>query len=740
VTVVEGVAGVASVAVLAAVDALCAGHPDRDRFDVALWQAQTLAVEDLDPTVVAAVAMLLEPYRLWLVTIGMSLPALAADAGEGSADGSVADALANREISARVVAVDGDQFRVTVRDDDRHAHTAFAVVPGATRQGRQWVLPMARAAALTIWRLRCGASPQVRLLCTQAVRSTTPTAIGTGARIEPDGDGWRVPMVAAVPRNVAAIRARFANPMIDGADLRVGPIDAAALVDLSGEMGWICDDSLHKAAQHLRDRCRRSGNIVDAGLVIDGLDPDFELQHFQTVGVEFVIETGGRCLISDEPGLGKTAISLASIAALDAFPAIVVCKAGLKLNWDREIATVLAGRTATIVTGTTPAAIEPADVVIINFDILVERLDDLIALNAGGIIVDESHLTKELPTAPTSARNYLKAKAEGNKKKKRPVGSMRVWALIELCTHIRTTDGAVLLLSATNRPNRAREFWPQLLMVGHDETFGGWKPFSRRFCDGAQRFGRWDAEGSTNEEQLGVLLRSTCMLRRTQAQANPQLPALIHTRIEVTMNAANTAAYRKAEVNAKRVMPGMSQPDQRREFAVLRKAAAEAKLPAVFRWLDDFIAGEETGRPEKVVVFAHHRDVQQALAERYGNIWLRALSDQKPAEAERIKAQFQTDEDTRVIICGPGAKEGHTLTAAEHVAIIEPPWTWADAEQMAGRVYGRLNDAHGGQVWWLSCDDTVDRLVHRVLDRKRTGHNATMNPADELVELFLTGH
>ncbi|RPH75144.1 MAG: DEAD/DEAH box helicase, partial [Candidatus Rokuibacteriota bacterium] len=61
-----------------------------------------------------------------------------------------------------------------------------------------------------------------------------------------------------------------------------------------------------------------------------------ELRPFQRAGVAYALEAR-RAFLADEQGLGKTVQALAALEADDAYPAVVVCPASLKLNWRREI-------------------------------------------------------------------------------------------------------------------------------------------------------------------------------------------------------------------------------------------------------------------------------------------------------------------------------------------------------------------------------------------------------------------
>src|SRR3954451_15223417 len=69
------------------------------------------------------------------------------------------------------------------------------------------------------------------------------------------------------------------------------------------------------------------------------------LMPFQTAGVVYALRQR-RTFIADEQGLGKTIEALAAIESADAYPAVVVCPASLKLNWLRAGARWLSARRA----------------------------------------------------------------------------------------------------------------------------------------------------------------------------------------------------------------------------------------------------------------------------------------------------------------------------------------------------------------------------------------------------------
>ena len=56
---------------------------------------------------------------------------------------------------------------------------------------------------------------------------------------------------------------------------------------------------------------------------------------YQKEGIAYALQKK-RCIMGDEPGLGKTAQAIGTLTASGAFPALVICPASLKVNWQRE--------------------------------------------------------------------------------------------------------------------------------------------------------------------------------------------------------------------------------------------------------------------------------------------------------------------------------------------------------------------------------------------------------------------
>jgi SNF2 family DNA or RNA helicase len=94
-------------------------------------------------------------------------------------------------------------------------------------------------------------------------------------------------------------------------------------------------DKLRREHDAAIDDVRRSRAFdADALAIEDRLGG--ELKPFQRAGVAYALHAR-RTFLADEQGLGKTVQALAALEADDAYPAAIVCPAGLSSTWLREI-------------------------------------------------------------------------------------------------------------------------------------------------------------------------------------------------------------------------------------------------------------------------------------------------------------------------------------------------------------------------------------------------------------------
>lgn len=449
----------------------------------------------------------------------------------------------------------------------------------------------------------------------------------------------------------------------------------------------------------------------DADIHIAGLTG--ELRSFQRAGVAYALESR-RCFIADDMGLGKTLMSLASIEALEeqeggAYPAVVVCPATLTHNWRAEAHRWLPHRSVRLVEGRKEFPVEEADITVVGWSNIAHWTDEL--SNHASYIFDESHYAKS-PTA------------------------QRAKAAIKIA---RGAPGLVLCLTGTPVTNRPAEYASQLEILGRLKDFGGRWAFYKRYCNAFRdRFGQWHLEGASHLDELNDRLRANCYIRRTKDQVMSELPPVEHQRILVPGSSKAMREYTKAETDIANYMAGRAaqiaeelgaNPKSaavRARFAVeanehlvrisqLRRLAALAKMDALSEWVDNHL---EAGR--KVVLAAHHREIVDQLAARYGG--LRIQGGQDPAELEAHKSRFQNEsvESAPVMVLSiQAAKTGHTLTAAQDICFVELPWTPADLDQTTSRLH-RIGQRGSVTATYLLAEGTVDERIYELIGVKRS--------------------
>ena len=99
-------------------------------------------------------------------------------------------------------------------------------------------------------------------------------------------------------------------------------------------------------------------------------------------------------------------------------------------------------------------------------------------------------------------------------------------------------------------------------------------------------------------------------------------------------------------------------------------------------------------------------------------------------EIQEAKRAFQEDDDVRLIICSMAAREGHTLTAAKDVLVVDMPYTPSWVVQIAGRCWARfseLYDPHEAYVHYLIAEDTIDKSILRKSRMKKKTFDAIID-------------
>ncbi|KAL4442762.1 hypothetical protein ABPG77_006756 [Micractinium sp. CCAP 211/92] len=439
------------------------------------------------------------------------------------------------------------------------------------------------------------------------------------------------------------------------------------------------------------------------------------LYSFQRDGVRRGVAMGGRCLIADEMGLGKTvqALMIAACFAPKDWPLLIITPATMKLVWQEAVRTWLppelspSPRNLAVITD--GASMEsklggmdagnPVRVAIVSYD-MAKKLEGRSA-EFRTIIADESHLLKTLDAQRTRA-----------------VAAMA-----------RSARRAIL---CTGTPALARplELFPQIDML-RPGLFGTLREFGMRYCDGRPAefpgpsvIGGYDFRGSSNLGELSQRLERHLMIRRLKEQVLGDLPEKIRKRIPVETDPDHRAALlqtRRAMEQVKRDEAGglidaqTAALSARRLAGELYRQTGPAKVAAAAEHVRALLdAGQ------KVLVFAHHTEVLDALQQRAlaGTPFLRIDGQVSNDKRKALVDRFQQDERCRAALLSiTAAGVGITLTAASVVVFAELYWNPGSLVQAEDRAH-RMGQRQALEVHYLVAPGTADDAIWQTCKHK----------------------
>lgn len=461
----------------------------------------------------------------------------------------------------------------------------------------------------------------------------------------------------------------------------------------------------------------------DADVSVPGLRGD--LFPFQGKGVRWADMCQGRAYIADEMGLGKTVQALAYLQLHpEARPALVFCPAALRGNWAEEAARWLGEGPENAVTVIRAGKDQPGPAITIcNYD-LAHTLPENYAPAA--VVLDEAQYIKEPDTRRTKAVERVSGRARH-----------------------------VIALSGTPILNRPRELFTALHLLRPD-VWEDRRDFETRYCGGhVEAIGKkrvWRADGATHTDELREALHHHVMIRRLKQDVLADLPAKTRQVIPVALDDLDNAAeYRRAQDDfadwllhhkisrAQALDPNAERPAEI-EDEVWRALRSQAlvkhgklwelvgigKVGATLEWAQGFLTENDA---EKLVLFAYHQDVQDALfvgLTKYGVVRFAPGADYLAA-----KRRFQEDPAARVAVCSlKAAGPGLTLTAASTMVLAELDWTPALLDQAEDRIH-RIGQEDACHYVYPLCHGSVDDDIWEALDRKRLVTRAILKDDDQ---------
>lgn len=433
---------------------------------------------------------------------------------------------------------------------------------------------------------------------------------------------------------------------------------------------------------------------------------------FQKIGTETVItKFENRALIADAPGLGKTVQAIGWLYAQPKMrPALVICPATAKIVWERHMKKWLAEDYATLSgMGAKEQLPRKPNVVIVNYDILQlarrtpgETDDQFKERKAGSEFLHHALKGIKFQALILDESHYI-----GNPK------ALRTKIVRSIAKGIEN----ILCLSGTPVTSRPSQFFPTLNTLRQD-LFPSFWSYAQRYCGARNNGFGWDFSGASHMDELNTLLKDNLMIRRAKEDVIAELPP--KTRSLVPLEIDNRKTYDQAKRDFIAWLEKTEGKDKARkaenaqglvQIEALKQLCLSGKKKAVVSWIAGFIEGGN-----KLVVFTHHTEFRHALYEHFKDI---AVEAKGGADNQAAADSFQNDPNILLFFGGiKSANVAITLTAASHMAVVELPWTPGDLEQAEDRIYARVNDMHGANIYLLVAVDTIEEEIAAILDDK----------------------
>jgi SWI/SNF-related matrix-associated actin-dependent regulator 1 of chromatin subfamily A len=413
-----------------------------------------------------------------------------------------------------------------------------------------------------------------------------------------------------------------------------------------------------------------------------------ELYGYQKIGRDF-LASQPTALLADEPGLGKTSQAIAA-AMLCEPPYVVVCPATVVPVWQAEIKKFDSVENWLVFSYTKAAR------------------GDCLLTDIGVLILDEAHFLKNETAARTQsillAVNSLRARAK------------RVFAL-----------------TATPMPNHVGELYPVLRALypkALDNPKRPGKPlaywdFVYRYCRVTETpFGLKIGKGK-NLDDLRARI-APFILRRTKKQVLPDLPPIRFGELPLSgVPLANLKELERDElVSEFQARLDRCKTDKEREAVMdavdtklrqrIGRLTGLSKVEAIVDWVEDQI----TGGRKKIVLFAHHRDVIDALHKRLGKSAVCITGSTSQADRSYAVWRFQNLDGVTVFIGQiTAAGTGITLTAASLLVFVESSWVPGGNEQAAMRIH-RIGQNDACEVLFATIPNSIDERIQRAVQQK----------------------
>ncbi len=441
------------------------------------------------------------------------------------------------------------------------------------------------------------------------------------------------------------------------------------------------------------------------------------LRHYQQDGVRWLYARGNHglgALLADDMGLGKTLQALCAAQGRT----LVVCPTSVLSAWLNECTRFRPDFQGHIYHGAKRELDERYDVMITSYGLLRRDLDQISAIAWDTIILDEAQTIKNPESQVAQAAYQLRAQRR-------------------------------IALTGTPIENHLDDLWSQFQFL-NPGLLGGRNDFRTRTIQPMQA-GDLRAQNRLRARVMPLLLR------RKKVEVAKELPSRTVVTLQCTLSQNERQLY---DAVYAATVPGVLAQLQEGQGAInaltalmrLRQACCHTGLlpgqhaetsSKIIVLLEQLTTLTEAGH--KALVFSQWTGFLDLIESHLVNANINFLRiDGSTNNRGEVVEAFQRDDGPPVMLISLKAGgTGLTLTAADHVFILDPWWNPAVEDQAADRAH-RIGQTKPVLIQRLVAENTVEERILALQDKKRALASSLLDgepggvdlTRDEMMQLF----
>jgi SWI/SNF-related matrix-associated actin-dependent regulator 1 of chromatin subfamily A len=423
------------------------------------------------------------------------------------------------------------------------------------------------------------------------------------------------------------------------------------------------------------------------------------------------IQQSTNSALFDEQGLGKTKVVIAALSnnMRDGVinGAIVVCRKHLIPTWVDEISRHTHLTSISLVGSSNEKGMQYmgyAQFYLLNYEGVIaerERLAMLLRTRHMALVLDEAHRVKNPAAESTRAVMSL-----------RDLAAKRV------------------IVTGTPLANAPEDLWSQFYFLDGGDLLGtDYRAFKAQYSSHSR------AALTGEETERLSLLRSLVMSHSMRRRKNDvlDLPGKSFERCDVVLQGRQATLYIDMREDLRVEVTNMTgerviehaEMILKRLLRLVQLAsnprlidASYKETPAKFLALDHLVS-TITDAGEKAIIWTSFVKNARELSHRYQQLGVGLLvGSTRIDDRTRIVNDFQNQRLPRLIVANPAAaREGLTLTAANHAIYVDRSFNLVDYLQSQDRIH-RISQGRDCVVTQLVAQDTVDEYVDDILVQK----------------------